>query len=229
MHFLNKNFNFAFLEKIILIYSLNKILMKNFIFLCCSLFLISCGNGNGSATKGSGDFSAYTLESIPGSDVQKAVKKENGVLQEEGFVRNNQKTGMWVTYFPDQKVKSMTSYVDGVKNGLSVKMSDRNQLETQTPFLNDQLHGRKVKYGFNRKEEQVANYAHGQLDGASKTYDKQGVITREIHYKAGQLHGPNVFYSEGVKTMEYEYKNGEKISGGIVPKTEGKEGKKGKK
>jgi len=200
--------------------------MKNLIFVCLGLFLYACGNNsNGSAAQGSGDFSAYTLEDIPGSTVKKAILKEEGLLKEEGFVLNNQKTGMWITYFPDLKVKSMTSYIDGLKNGMSVKMSDRNQVESETPYLNDQLHGRKVKYGFSRKFEEVAHYSHGQLDGPSKSYDKKGVITREIHYKAGALHGPNIFYSEGEKSMEYQYQNGEKISGGIVPKAAKPEGK----
>lgn len=202
--------------------------MKHLLFLSISFLLIACGqNGNetnsaptatntNSATPVA-DFSAFDITKIPGSDIQRARRiDEKGQLVEEGFLLNNKRTGTWTTYYTSQKVKTLTNYVAGKKNGILVELSDRSQINLQAFYLNDQLDGRHAKFGFGRKLEEESHYKNGKLDGVFRSYDKKGKVQREIHYKDGQLHGPNVFYNEGVKTVEYDYKNGEKISGGIV-------------
>lgn len=199
--------------------------MKHLLFFSISLFLIACGQNNsdtsapaaGNTNTPVGDFSAFDITDIPGSDIKRARRiDEKGQLVDEGFLLNNQKTGTWTTYYTSQKVKTLTNYVAGKKNGIMIELSDRSQVNLQAFYLNDQLDGRHTKFGFGRKLEEEAHYKNGKLHGVFRSYDNKGNVNREIHYKDGKLHGPNIFFNEGVKTVEYEYKDGEKISGGIV-------------
>ncbi|MEL7159304.1 MAG: hypothetical protein AAFN92_00990, partial [Bacteroidota bacterium] len=68
------------------------------------------------------------------------------------------------------------------------------------------------------RPEQTATYVDGQLDGALATFDyRNNKIKQEVTYKNGVLDGPmRYFNEEGEVTLQYLYKDGEKISGGIV-------------
>jgi len=65
------------------------------------------------------------------------------------------------------------------------------------------------------------NYVNGDLDGAMTEYDSRGNLQRITNFKEGKPHGDMLFYDEeGTLMMEYKYKNGEKISGGIIENKE---------
>lgn len=194
--------------------------MRLFYLSIFSFLLWSCGSDQAAAPQSNtpvADNSGYQITDIPGSNIKAAKMIDDaGMIKEDGFFLNDKKTGTWTTYYTSNKVKTMTNYVNGQKNGIFIQMSDRSYIEQQGYYLNDQLHGRQAKFGFGRKLEEETHYKNGVLDGVFKKYDKQGKLNREIHYQNGQLHGPNIFYNEGVKTVEYEYKNGKKVSGGII-------------
>lgn len=71
------------------------------------------------------------------------------------------------------------------------------------------------KYG---KVVEERYYENGKLEGTAKTYDDRTFkLKQEAQYKNGLQHGYFKYYDEnGNVTLEYEYKNGEKVSGGIV-------------
>lgn len=192
--------------------------MKNLLFAVVMIFAFSsCNQAGGGAPVV--DTTGYILETIPGSSIQKArMEDENGQVIEEGFMQNGVKVGTWTTYkagieFPI----TITSYVDGQYTGVYLEFNDRGQLELKAGYLNNQLHGPWGKYRFGRPES-TANYINGEMDGAYKEYfTRDGKIQKEVNYKAGKEHGIMRFYNEeGEVTVEYEYKNGEKVSGGIV-------------
>ncbi len=195
--------------------------MKPFFFFFLTLCLVACNSTNEvsptAATGPAANFSGYELSKVTGSSFQKASKSsEEGTLFEEGYVWQGQKAGTWISYYPDEKIKSSTQYVNGIKNGVHLEFNDRCQITVHSNYVNDQLHGRHTKYKHGSRREEEAHYTHGVLNGVYKTFDKLGKVQREIHYKDGKLHGPNIFYNDGQKTMEYEYKDGEKVSGGII-------------
>lgn len=195
--------------------------MKAFFFFFLTLGLLACNNSNETVTAAvtgpAGDFSAYEVSQVSGSPFQKASKStEDGTLSEEGFIWQGQKAGTWISYYPDGKMKSSTQYLSGIKNGVHLEFNDRCQITVHSNYVNDQLHGRHTTYKHGSRREVEAHYTNGILDGVYRTFDKLGKVQREIHYRDGELHGPNIFYNDGEKTMEYEYKNGEKVSGGII-------------
>ncbi|MEM9823079.1 MAG: toxin-antitoxin system YwqK family antitoxin [Bacteroidota bacterium] len=192
--------------------------MKKVLLFSLSIFIISCG-GNQSSTPVAADLGGFSITDFPGGKVQKAMRMDGaGKILEEGEVLDGTKSGTWVTYHPDgNRVKSITNYVSGRKNGLHMEMNDRGQVELQCYYSDDILHGQWTKYKFGSRPEKEVNYKNGNLDGVSKEYHSNGKLQREVNYKDGVQHGSFKQYNDKEElVMEYEYKDGEKVSGGII-------------
>lgn len=197
-------------------------MIKNSLYLLITLFIFSCGNKASSpsvAVSKSPGIEGFILEDVAGSSIQKATKKDpSGVLLEEGQVASGKRTGAWVSYFPkDGRVKSITSYLNGLKNGVYFEMNDRGSVSIQANYVNDILDGKWVKYKYGSKAEKEVSYTMGQFDGAYREYHNNGKMMKEIMYKNGIQDGTfRQFNDKEQIIMEYLYKNGKKISGGIV-------------
>ena len=182
------------------------------------MVLASCGNNVGSSGSAFSE-EGYELSNVPGANIQKAIKKNvDGIVVEEGYLSNGIQTGSWITYHPDNQLpKSMVNYANGMRNGLYLEFNDRGQIELRASYKNNQLHGAWGKYRFGRPTN-TAFYDEGELDGVYKEYNmRDGKLIKEISYKSGKYDGPYKFYNDkGEVTLSYEYKNGEKVSGGII-------------
>lgn len=212
--------------------------MKQLFFLLLFLSLYACnsGNGNSSGAAVSADLSGYELVPYQGTDISKAIKmdKDGSKILEEGEILKGQKNGTWITYHTQannnesiQRVKSISSYVNGQLSGVHMEFNNRGQVEKQCFYENGEFHGEFVKFKYGSRIEEEKTYNHGKLTGVFKKYDPRGKIQQEIHYKDNVQHGPLRYYDEeGNITMEYQYENGKKISGGIVEKPKAEETKK---
>ncbi len=161
----------------------------------------------------------YTYEDIEGSSVKRVtLKNRNEKILEHGFEENGQRTGMW-TVFDRSKVfpKKIISYQNGMYNGPYYEFTERGQLDVKAYYTNNKLDGYYAKYKFS-KEVVTVNYKNGKRDGEYKEFDdRKNFLTKLETYKNGVLHGKVTYYNEsGVPIMDYEYKDGEKISGGII-------------
>lgn len=182
----------------------------------------SCDSGQGKSTgqaaAGTGDLSGLVLEDIPGSSVQYARQlSPAGVLEIEGFAENGKKTGQWIQYSPEGDILLINHYVDGMLEGPAFRMSFRNQVDLKTTYRKNLLHGPWISYKYGKVIEK-RNYVNDKLDGVVKTYDDRTFkLKQEVEYKNGLQHGYFRYYDEeGNVTLEYEYKDGEKVKGGIV-------------
>lgn len=167
------------------------------------------------------DASGSTQIDVEGTDTKIIEKRDaNGNLTESGAMLNGLKTGTWVTYHPEQRIKTISSYVGGKLNGIHMELSNRGMVELESFYKDGQLNGNYISFKSGSRKVEERSYKMGQLDGMyRKYYERQNKIQQEISYKNGVQDGPYRFYDEeGNITMEYEYKNGEKISGGIVEK-----------
>ena len=81
------------------------------------------------------------------------------------------------------------------------------------------LHGPYIQFKFGKVIEERP-YNMGKLDGIVRTFeDRTWKLKQEVQYKDGKQDGFFRYYDDqGNVTLEYQYKNGEKISGGIVEK-----------
>lgn len=192
-----------------------------FILFSLAIFISSCG-GSGNSTPAEGasiDLSGFEILDIPGTTFQKVVKRTPaGILLEEGTLSNGKRNGMWVTYHASNEIpKTIINYVNDVNSGVYYSFNERGQLEEMRGYLNNELDGKWGKYKFGRTTEE-AMYKGGKFNGVYKSYfANSDLVQKEFNYKDGELHGSYKFYNEeGQVTLQYEYDNGEKVSGGIV-------------
>ena len=196
------------------------------IMLLSMIAISSCKDSSGSKTVAKAeddksgipaDLSKMVMEDIAGTDTKYARQMTStGVIEIEGYVRNNQKTGQWILYSPEGDVSQINNYVDGKLEGVALHMAYRNQVDQRANYLHGVLHGPWLGYKFGKIVEE-RNYKNGQLDGAVKIYDERTFkLKQEAEYKDGLQDGFFRYYDEnGNVTLEYEYKKGEKISGGM--------------
>lgn len=165
------------------------------------------------------DLSLLRYEKIPGSDVQYArqIDSLTGQVQIEGYTLNGRKTGMWLQYSPEGDIQLINHYADGLLEGVALRMTFRNQVDLKSTYKRGQLDGPYTAYRFGKIIEE-RHYKNGLLDGPYKIYDQRTfTLKQEMSYKADKLDGYFRYYNEdGAVTLEYVYKDGEKISGGMT-------------
>ncbi len=197
----------------------NFINMKYFTLLfTVTMILTSCQeNANDSVA----DLSKYQLQNIPGTDLKKAIflDKDNEIV-EEGYVLNGLKEGQWSHYNVSGEILlKLENYHKGKLIGHQLKLNARYEMESRTQFLNGLQQGYHAEFKRNRKKVE-AYYKNGKRHGRMTQYhDYSDKILSEADYMDGKQHGIYKYYDKsGNVTLDYEYKNGEKVRGGIVEK-----------
>lgn len=160
-----------------------------------------------------------TISDVAGTDL-KIIETvgSTGNVTERGALLDGLKTGTWTTYFPDRRVKTISSYTAGKLHGLYMELNDRGQVELQAFYKEGMLDGPYNKYKQGSRKLEEREYKMDKLHGVYRKYDDlRSKLQQEIHYKDGLQDGPLRYYDQdGNITMEYIYKEGEKVSGGIV-------------
>ena len=198
------------------------------IMLALTVFFSACDQQNsgptdsGTATEDSAGQSAtegYEVTYIKDSPAKRLVKRNaEGTIIEEGMLYDGKKIGAWIEYGPEGKFPAkLTTYAEGIYNGTYLEFNTRGHITLRATYKNNKLDGPWAAYSFGRVEKQ-ANYKNGELDGTYLEYNKKtGDLQKEVNYKDGKQHGPYRFYDEeGNVMLEYEYRDGEKVEGGVV-------------
>lgn len=191
--------------------------MRSFFISAFVITLIaSCGQSANSPAPTT-NLAGFLTEKIAGTDAEIVVQKDaGGVIKESGIVRNGVKDGIYMTYTPEGKIKTLGSYVNGKLNGVYLEMSDREQVELKAHYKNDLLHGPWASYRYGRPTKEL-NYNENVLDGPYSEWSDRGKLSKKGAFKNGKQDGLLQFFDEEEKLMmEYTYKDGEKVSGGIV-------------
>ena len=192
-------------------------MMKYVLLIGFVIFLFACDDS--STPTSSINLDGYEITKIEGSNTSIAsLKNPQGKLIEQGMITNGIKDGLWITYYDDENrlPKRIISFVDGIQNGPDIKFSNRGQVEEMSTFLNNQLEGIYGKYRFGRPT-MTTEYQAGQFNGSHIEYFNNGKPQKLIEFKNGVQDGILRYYDEeGNTTLEYVYKNGEKVSGGMV-------------
>jgi len=198
--------------------------MRQLLFICSILLILSSCGQEPKATSGaelSADLTGFEITEISGSDLKRAVKKEaqTGAIEEEGTILNGQKHGTWITYYTNEnhRPKTIAGYVNGALDGLFVQLSDRGNVELEAQYRGGRLNGRWTKYRFGSRPERQIEYINDVQHGYYREFHNNGKLQKEAVYKNGKLDGKFVQYNEEQeKIIEYDYKDGEKLGGGIV-------------
>jgi len=189
--------------------------MKYFLILITISGLIACQG----AQKPSPEMNNYDISEMSQAGWSWATLHDvDNYLVEEGGFYNGRKNGVWVKYTDKgQRIEQVMNYINGKAHGLSMKLDNRNSIAEQAQYKEHQLHGRYKSYQFG-KIKVDATYKDGELHGMMTKYinNKNKKLT-EAEYKNGKLDGIyRHFDDKGNVTLEYTYKNGDKVSGGIV-------------
>ncbi len=203
---------------------------KLFVSACLIISLLTaCGGSSNAPTPKAVLSGDYALTSYSGMNgLQKAVKKDaQDNIQEEGDLLNGQRHGTWVTYHKGIKshlVESTTTYNNGVKQGLFMKMDDRGNVTEKGFYVNGNLDGRVYSFERGRIKEET-DYKNGLIDGERKLYYSNLQLQEAGTFKNGKRDGYARWYDQdGNVTIEYQYKNGEKVGDNTASNTKPDEG-----
>ena len=83
---------------------------------------------------------------------------ESGQVKMEGGMKGDKREGEWKAYFPDGRVQSIGTFVDGLRTGVATVWQENGNL---------------LQEGF---------YKEGKHCGKWKFYDEQGDLIKEVDY-----------------------------------------------
>lgn len=180
--------------------------MKRVLFLlviigCFSACAADSGNAN---SAGSSDWTSLDI---------KVEKNNNDQKTSEGYLdASGRKQGPMVTYHPRKGlVKSITYYVNGVKNGPYIEMTESGSVKEKSWYVNDQLQGERIVFNRTRVKEE-SFYVDNVLHGKRSLYYDNGKIQEEGNFVNGKRDGVVRWYNQEEKvTIQTEYKNGEVV------------------
>jgi antitoxin component YwqK of YwqJK toxin-antitoxin module len=135
----------------------------------------------------------------------------NGVVLEQGEYLNGYREGVYSEFHANGFVKSTVGYVNGKKQGQSIIIDDKGQVQERSTYHQDLLDGPHFKYNRSRLKEK-SQYNNGQLHGVVEKYYPNGKIMERSNYNSGQLDGISRWYDQnGINTIAYNYNLGELI------------------
>lgn len=134
-----------------------------------------------------------------------------GNILQKGFLFEGNRTGSWSEYFPDGKLKSITPFVNDLKEGLFVEFNNSGQIVKRCEYHNDLRHGEYFELNYAQMKESRL-YQNGKIEGLVKIFYDNGKIMEEGLYKNGLRDGTSKWYDQdGKLSIQYEYKAGELI------------------
>jgi antitoxin component YwqK of YwqJK toxin-antitoxin module len=165
------------------------------------------------------DYSNYALSPVPGTGMQRAILfNEAGKIVEQGYLdENGLKTGEWLAFYTNTGLPyKLITYRAGVQNGLYIFFNEIGQVSLLATYADNLLDGYWIKYRFSRPEEEAV-YKAGKMHGVHKQYFvREGWLQASTEYKDGTRDGYyRTYNAQGDVTLEYLYRNGEMVKGGM--------------
>jgi hypothetical protein len=134
------------------------------------------------------------------------------VRQMKGAARH----GRCEEYDVNGALRTVSTWVDGVREGESLEYLDSGELCSRTQYRGDKPEGRELWYG----EDGLLNYygenEAGRLQGLQVRWNEAGRPEQVVHWKAGARDGRCVTYLEDTARVEL-YKDGEKVGDSSDP------------
>jgi len=152
------------------------------------------------------------ITDYPDQEGLSKVTVKNGIkILAEGDYYQNKKHGAWTEYHDNQLVKSLETYFNGIKQGVSIRLSNNGEIIEKAFYKNGLLEGEFITYE-RRKVKSISNYSNGVLHGSKKSYYSNGNLLEESGYVNGKIDGLAKYYNQkGELLYEYTYQDGELV------------------
>lgn len=101
------------------------------------------------------------------------------------------------TIFYDEEktnINSITTFSNGVKNGLYTSFHKNGNIWIKCIYLNNKLDGLYTKYNENGYKEIECEYKQNVLHGSFTSYDYKLKLKYVCNYEYGKLHGNSIIY-----------------------------------
>lgn len=184
------------------------------LFILVSIFNFHCKN---SGAVLSDQPVSYDMIDINDSNMKTVIKRDSlGNKLIEGNVINGKKNGSWITYAPGGQIIDMVNYIEDIKQGPYIKINGGNSFTETGTYRNGKYDGQMIKYLYGHVDEKI-EFKDGIRNGWARKYYMGGGLQYEMEIVDSIQNGIYRFYGENGKLqIEEQYKNGIKISGGIV-------------
>lgn len=129
---------------------------------------------------------------------------------EEGKYTDNKKTGIWQTFFPNNKLKSKIPYENNRQDGYAVLYYENGNIKEEGTWKNNRWVGDYKLYYENGQVEQEFKFnASGKREGSQKYYNENGQKIMEGNWEEGKATGSlKEFYDNGDIKAEKKFDDG---------------------
>lgn len=127
-------------------------------------------------------------------------KKREAAIEElpEYKTMGSNYTGVWKMYSEDSTLISSNTYLNGVRNGISIQYYKNGKPMLETNYLEGEQHGTAKKYYKSGKIYRETPYHNGLIDGVVKKYYDGGELMSESPFKNGyQIFGLKEYTETG--------------------------------
>lgn len=142
-------------------------------------YLVQCYYDNGRLMY-AGTYADKKLQNIQGTA---RYYHTNGVLQAEGMMENNQKTGIWRYWYDNKQIKDSGNYVGGYLEGTWIAWHHNGALKSNLQFKPLFLNSIDLKEG------SIKKVTGSQLDGLCNLYHENGNKEAIGEYDGGRTVG----------------------------------------
>lgn len=126
-----------------------------------------------------------------------------------GNYEQGKREGLFLHFYEDGTIQRKTTYVNGLKEGLTQVYSPSGTLIQEATFDHDTIIGALKLYDENGNLKGETEFANGKPDGWVIAYWPGGGKAEETYYRDGKPNGPmRQYYENGNLKLEAEYKNG---------------------
>jgi antitoxin component YwqK of YwqJK toxin-antitoxin module len=121
---------------------------------------------------------------------------ENGNLKAKGVLINGKEEGLWLKYYPDEKINAKEQYRDGLLWGKCIYFYPNGNKMQEENWDNGGQIGEAKYYFESGKLKRAGSYGEGGYEGPWLMYHENGLLRQKGNYKQGKPFGPWKFFSE---------------------------------
>lgn len=139
----------------------------------------------------------------------------NGKISSEGLMRDGKPDGLWTSYHPAGKIKSIGKRSNFLLDSIWKFFNTQGLLQEEISYLRGKKSGYTIKYQQLIKNDNSINtlkskelYLDDKKEGQGFYYNDQGKIEQIIRYEGGKKHGlSRVFDEDSMITLIYKFHN----------------------